>query len=68
MNYRAEWPVTHFRPTRATERLGEYDLAAARKVFEVLAPVLPAGVPAKPASWSDDVPWLMVAEDAATRR
>jgi hypothetical protein len=53
---------------QATERLGEYDLAAAHRVWEVLAPVLPAGVPRRPANWSDDVPWLVIPQDAASRR
>lgn len=52
---------------QATERVGEYDLAAARRVWEVLAPVLPAGVPARPNNLSDDEPWLVVTEDAASR-
>jgi hypothetical protein len=53
---------------QATERVGEYDMAAARRVWEVLAPVLPAGVPARPANLPEDEPWLVVAEDAAARR
>lgn len=44
---------------QATERLGDYDLAAAGKVFEVLAPVLPDGLPEKPEEWPQDVPWLL---------
>jgi hypothetical protein len=53
---------------QATERLGEYGLAAARRVFEVLAPALPAGLPRKRPTWPSDVPWLVIPEDAATRR
>lgn len=53
---------------QATERLGDYDLAAARKVFDVLAPVLPDGVPEKPLDWPEDVPWLIIPEDAASHR
>lgn len=53
---------------QATERVGDYDLAAAGKVFDVLAPALPDGLPEKPVEWPDDVPWLVVAEDPAWRR
>ena len=53
---------------QATERVGDYDMAAARRVWEVLAPVLPAGVPARPIEMEDDEPWLVVEEDAASRR
>ena len=53
---------------QATERVGDYDLAAAGRVFDVLAPVLPPGLPQKPAEWPDDVPWLLVPEDASWRR
>jgi hypothetical protein len=53
---------------QATERLGDYGLAAARKVFDALAPVLPEGVPGKPPEWPKDVPWLIIPEDAASRR
>lgn len=53
---------------QVTERMGDYDLAAARRVWEVLAPVLPAGVPARPPDWPEDVPWLVVPQDAAARR
>jgi hypothetical protein len=53
---------------QATERLGDYDLAAAGKVFDVLAPVLPGGPVEKPTQWPEDVPWLLVPEDAAWHR
>jgi hypothetical protein len=53
---------------QATERLGEYDLDAARRVFEVLAPVLPAGLPKEPVGWPEEVPWLVIPEDAASHR
>ena len=53
---------------QATHRMEEYDLAAARRVWEVLAPVLPAGVPARPPDWPEDMPWLVIPEDAASRR
>jgi hypothetical protein len=53
---------------QATERLGDYDLAAAAKVFDALAPELPAGLPEKPAEWPEDVPWLVIGEDAAWYR
>jgi hypothetical protein len=53
---------------QATERVGDYDMAAARRVFEVLAPALPAGLPRKPMEWPEDLPWLVVPEDPATRR
>jgi hypothetical protein len=51
-----------------TERAEDYGMAEAERAFEVLAPVLPAGVPARPRDWPEDVPWLVVPEDAATRR
>jgi len=53
---------------QATERIDEYDLAAARRVWEVLAPVLPAGVPERPGNYSAGQPWLVIPEDAASRR
>jgi hypothetical protein len=52
---------------QATERVGGCDLAAV-KVFDVLAPVLPDGLPQKPAEWPEDVPWLLIPEDAGWRR
>ena len=53
---------------QATERMGDYDLAAARRMWEVLAPALPPGVPARPPDWPADMPWLVIPEDAAARR
>jgi len=53
---------------QVTERLGDYDLDAAGKMFDVLAPVLPAGRPEKPPGWPEDVPWLVIPVDAAQRR
>jgi hypothetical protein len=53
---------------QATEHASDYGISQAKKVFEVLAPALPEGMPKKPANWSQDVPWLVVPEDAAAWR
>jgi len=52
---------------QATERAADYGIKQARKVFDVLAPVLPEGLPEKPANWSSDLPWLVIPEDSAWR-
>jgi len=52
---------------QATERAADYGIKQARKVFDVLAPVLPEGLPEKPASWPSDLPWLVIPEDTAWR-
>jgi len=51
----------------ATERAADHVIKQARKVFDVLAPVLPEGQPRKPASWPSDLPWLVIPEDSAWR-
>lgn len=50
---------------RATERAADYGLGQARKIYDVLAPALPEGLPCKPPEWPQDLPWLVVPEDAA---
>jgi hypothetical protein len=50
---------------QVTERPADYGLCQARKVFDVLAPVLPEGMPEKPANWAEGLPWLVIPEDAA---
>lgn len=54
---------------RATEKADDYDAAAVRKVFDVVAPVLPAGQPRE--TWygeEDPESWRIVQEDAANYR
>lgn len=54
---------------RATETADDYDAAAVRKVFDVVAPVLPAGQPRE--TWygeEDPESWRIVQEDAANHR
>jgi hypothetical protein len=52
---------------QVTERASGYGISEARRAFEVLAPALPAGLPRKPANWSEGVPWLVIPQDAASR-
>jgi hypothetical protein len=52
---------------QATGRAADYGIKQASKVFDVLASVLPEGLPEKPASWPQDMPWLVIPEDTAWR-
>jgi len=50
------------------ERAEDYGISQAQRAFDVLAPALPPGIPKRPIDWPQEVPWLIVPEDAASKR